>query len=90
MQDTNQQAHSDLNTNIVLGYISYFSLFSDSFSVTVTCTLDDSHRTGTSEIVQQLKVFKFHSETYILPVFFINTLFGPYFHFFAVFYNTFN
>ncbi len=33
-------------------------------------TLDDSHRTGTSEIAQQLKVFKHHSEAFFLTVFF--------------------
>ncbi len=55
-------------------------------------TLDDSHHTGTSEIVQQLKVFTHHSEAYLLTVFFINCLVS-YFHLFAVFnvlFNTFN
>ncbi len=44
-------------------------------------TLDDSHRTGTTEIVQQLKVVPHYSEAYLLTVFFINTLFGPIFSF---------
>ncbi len=37
------------------------------------------HSTGTSEIVQQLKVFPHHSEAYLLTIFLINTLFGPIF-----------
>ncbi len=44
-------------------------------------TLDDSHHTGTSEIVQQLKVFPHDSEAYVITIFFINTLFGPIFSF---------
>ncbi len=42
-------------------------------------TLHDSHHTGIFEIVQQLKVFQHHSETYLLTVFFINTLFSHIF-----------
>ncbi len=42
-----------------------------------TCILDDSHHTGTSEIIQQLKVFPHNSEAYVLTMFFTNTLFGP-------------
>ncbi len=45
------------------------------------CTLDDSHRTVTTEILQQLKVVPHHSEAYLLTIFFINTLFGPIFSF---------
>ncbi len=44
-------------------------------------TLDDSHRTGTTEIVQQLKVVPHHSEAYLLTIFLINTLFGHTFTF---------
>ncbi len=33
-------------------------------------TLDDSHRTGTTEIVQQLKVVPHHSKAYVLTIFF--------------------
>ncbi len=44
-------------------------------------TLDDSHHTGTTEIVQQLKVVPHHLEAYLLTMFFINTLFGPIFSF---------
>ncbi len=44
-------------------------------------TLDESHRTETSEIVQQLKVFPRHSEAYLHNILFINTLFGPIFSF---------
>ncbi len=45
------------------------------------CTIDDSHHTGTTEIVQQLKVVPHHSETYLLTIFFTHTLFGPLFSF---------
>ncbi len=52
----------------------HFGLFRSAGISTVVqpkCTMDDNHRTGTSETVQQFTAVPHHSETCILPYYFL-------------------